>query len=337
MNSFFSSDFLALQTLAPKSCAHGFKRSITNLCMLDNMGGKPSKKKSAIVDSEEWKYSFYVPHYFPHERNQISFIIQESNQAKNCLLPLDVIILILDSIQTSKFYCLTSRVCQSWYKLTHEKRWIDWKGKNDVAMPESYQKVINEGYNINDKHAIIFPKSNPYDPTVRVCLLGAMNVGKSASLIQFINGIFVEKYDAYVEDSYRKMSEFGNSKDRMIRIMYELYDFQWPLDQLLFDTIDTFMIFYSIASEKSLIEAKQICESVLARVKADGKYRPAIILIGNKVDLEHCRRVSYNDGLEVATELEIPFLEHSAKSRYNNDIAFYLAAELLFIIRRIFQ
>ena len=46
------------------------------------------------------------------------------------------------------------------------------------------------------------------------------------------------------------------------------------------------------------------------------------ILVGNKCDLDNERKVSYEEGMELAKHFEVPFLETSAKQSVNVENSF---------------
>jgi small GTP-binding protein len=49
----------------------------------------------------------------------------------------------------------------------------------------------------------------------KLVVLGSGGVGKSALTVQFVQGIFVEKYDPTIEDSYRKQVEIDGQQCMM--------------------------------------------------------------------------------------------------------------------------
>jgi GTPase KRas protein len=72
---------------------------------------------------------------------------------------------------------------------------------------------------------------------------------------------------------------------------------------------------YSITSRASFDELEQFREQVL-RVK-DTDHFPAMVLVGNKCDLESERQVTTDEGRALARKWRIPFFESSAKVRIN--------------------
>ena len=46
----------------------------------------------------------------------------------------------------------------------------------------------------------------------KIVVLGSGGVGKSALTVQFVQNIFVEKYDPTIEDSYRKQVEVDGTQ-----------------------------------------------------------------------------------------------------------------------------
>ena len=89
-----------------------------------------------------------------------------------------------------------------------------------------------------------------------------------------------------------------------------------------------FLLVYSVTDEQSFHEARKLYQQVL-RVKDRQEY--PVLLVANKIDLIGQRKVSEEEGQQLATELNIPYIETSAKDPpVNVDSAFH---ELVRIVK----
>jgi GTPase KRas len=82
-----------------------------------------------------------------------------------------------------------------------------------------------------------------------------------------------------------------------------------------------FIIVYSITSRKSFDEINEFYEQIL-RVKDVDTF--PMVLVGNKCDLETERNISKLEGKEMAEKMNSPFIEASARARFNVDECFEL-------------
>ncbi|XP_008049744.1 ras-related protein Rap-1b isoform X2 [Carlito syrichta] len=136
----------------------------------------------------------------------------------------------------------------------------------------------------------------------KLVVLGSGGVGKSALTVQFVQGIFVEKYDPTIEDSYRK---------QQFTAMRDLY----------MKNGQGFALVYSITAQSTFNDLQDLREQIL-RVK-DTDDVP-MILVGNKCDLEDERVVGKEQGQNLARQWNnCAFLESSAKSKINVNEIFY--------------
>jgi len=165
--------------------------------------------------------------------------------------------------------------------------------------------------------------------TYKLVVVGEGGVGKSALTIQFFQKMFVEDYDPTIEDSYIQHVEI----DRQVCVLDVLdtagqEEFSALREQYMRKG-DGFLIVYSVIDPNSFKNTRQFYNQIL-RVK-DRKSYP-MILVANKIDLVHLRKVSEEEGRELAAELQIPYIETSAKvPPVNVDIAFH---ELVLAIRQ---
>lgn len=164
--------------------------------------------------------------------------------------------------------------------------------------------------------------------TYKLVVVGDGGVGKSALTIQFFQKLFVTDYDPTIEDSYIQHTEV---------------DGQWCILDVL-DTAgqeefsamreqymrkgDGFLLVYSVTDRQSFDNISHFHTQIL-RVKDRDAY--PMLLVANKVDLVHLRKVAEEQGRELASQLRINYIETSAKDPpINVDAAFH---EVVRIIR----
>jgi len=166
--------------------------------------------------------------------------------------------------------------------------------------------------------------NSPYSCLYKLTVVGAGLVGKSALTVRFIQGNFIEKYDATIEDSYRKQIEIDNQAcmlDVMDTAGQEEYS---ALRDQYMQTAEGFIIVYSVTSRLSYDFCLKL-RTLIMRLKMDQEDFP-IVLVGNKSDLVDERQVSQRDGEEMSKKFGgVPFIETSAKENSRVIEAFHTA------------
>jgi len=153
----------------------------------------------------------------------------------------------------------------------------------------------------------------------KVVVLGSGGVGKSALTVQFVTGTFAEKYDPTIEDFYRKEIEV-DSTPSILEILDTAGTEQFAsMRDLYIKNGQGFILVYSLVNAQSFHDIRPMREQI-CRLKGTDKV--PIVLVGNKVDLEQEREVSFEDGKGLARQWGCPFFETSAKSKRNVDELF---------------
>ena len=147
----------------------------------------------------------------------------------------------------------------------------------------------------------------------KIVVLGSGGVGKSALTVQFVQGIFVEKYDPTIEDSYRKQVEV-DGQQCMLEILDTAGTEQFTaMRDLYMKNGQGFVLVYSITAQSTFNDLQDLKEQIL-RVK-DSDEVP-MVLVGNKCDLEDERVVGKDQGLNMAKMFgSCSFMETSAKAK----------------------
>jgi len=161
----------------------------------------------------------------------------------------------------------------------------------------------------------------------KIVVLGSGGVGKSALTVQFVQGIFVEKYDPTIEDSYRKQVEVDNSM-YTLEIMDTAGTEQFKaMKDLYMKNGNGFVLVYSITSQSSLLDLSEMREQIL---KVKDQDNVPMVLVGNKCDLEDERVVGKDQGFSMARRFgNCGFMETSAKNRISvQDVFFNLVRQI---------
>ncbi|KYQ89337.1 small GTPase [Tieghemostelium lacteum] len=149
----------------------------------------------------------------------------------------------------------------------------------------------------------------------KLVMLGIGGVGKSSVSMRFVQGQFTPDYDPTIEDAYVTQHEIDGK-----HIKIEILDtagqefYTSGVHDKVFRIGEGFVLVYSITSRESFEKIKDIREKILwAR---DTESIPMII-VGNKNDIERERKVSVQEGKDLARDFNCPFLETSAKTNNN--------------------
>lgn len=154
----------------------------------------------------------------------------------------------------------------------------------------------------------------------KLVVLGSGGVGKSALTVQFVQGIFVEKYDPTIEDSYRKVVEI-DGQQCMLEILDTAGTEQFTaMRDLYMKNGQGFLLVYSITAQSTFNDLQDLRDQILRVKDADDV---PMILVGNKCDLEDERVVGKDQGQGLARQWNSAFLETSAKSKINVNEIFY--------------
>uniref|UniRef100_A0A6B2LKU9 Uncharacterized protein n=1 Tax=Arcella intermedia TaxID=1963864 RepID=A0A6B2LKU9_9EUKA len=154
---------------------------------------------------------------------------------------------------------------------------------------------------------------------MKIVLIGNGGVGKSCFVIRLLQNVFVTEYDPTIEDSYRKAFSFDD-KQIMLDILDTagMEEFSAMREQYL-RTGQFFMFMFSITDKSSFDELEAaICN--ISRVKDIEPPLP-MMMVGCKSDLAGERKVTESEIQQKAKEKNIPYVETSALSGTNIELA----------------
>lgn len=163
----------------------------------------------------------------------------------------------------------------------------------------------------------------------KICVFGSGGVGKSCLTMQFVQGIFMHRYDPTIEDVYKKTVEI-DGKQFSLEILDTAGTEEFSaMRDLYVKNGQGFILVYSITSQATFNDLEEFYERIL-RIKDVGHQNLLpLVLVGNKIDLEDERVVGRQAGQELARRWRCTFLEASAKSQANVNEIFFEIVRLI--------
>ncbi|PAV62142.1 hypothetical protein WR25_07531 [Diploscapter pachys] len=147
--------------------------------------------------------------------------------------------------------------------------------------------------------------------TRKIAVMGYPCVGKSSLTLRFVQGEFPDVYDTTIEDLHQKNYHY-NGREYNLRITdtagqqeFSIFPRSCSVD------IDGYVLVYAIDDRKSFETIQMIYEKVIENV---GGSKVPLLLVGNKVDLQHSSRVvPQAEAKNFAEKWHARFIEVSAK------------------------
>lgn len=150
----------------------------------------------------------------------------------------------------------------------------------------------------------------------RITFLGAERVGKSAIINQFIEKDFLTHYQPTAEDHLTHVVEHRGNMCVCLLVDTAGSDDFPAMRKLSVTKGNAFIVVYSIDDRKSFERAKKFVDEIKELKKQSAEVK--IVLVGNKMDNETTRQVSYSEALSYSASLHegnviTAFVESSAK------------------------
>ncbi|KAJ1817962.1 GTPase Ryh1 [Coemansia sp. RSA 2598] len=160
----------------------------------------------------------------------------------------------------------------------------------------------------------------------KLVFLGEQSVGKTSIITRFMYDTFDTTYQATIGIDF--LSKTMYLEDRTVRL--QLWDtagqerFRSLIPSYIRDS-SVALVIYDITNRESFSQTSKWIDDVRAERGND----VIIVLVGNKTDLNDSRQVSTEEGEKKARDLNVMFMETSAKAGHNVKALFKKIAQAL--------
>jgi Ras-related protein Rab-8A len=162
----------------------------------------------------------------------------------------------------------------------------------------------------------------------KVLLLGNSYVGKTCILLRFSEDIFKENYDVTIGLNYRIKSMTVENNPIKMQIWDTSGEEKFKaIAKNFYRGAHGVLLVYDICQKNSFLDVKSWIEQIIENADNDDI---VMILCGNKCDNEKERKISKEEGENLAKNYGIPFFECSAKNNFNINEIFETMAQKIY-------
>ena len=166
-----------------------------------------------------------------------------------------------------------------------------------------------------------------YDYIYKVLLLGDSAVGKTCFLLRYSDDSFTENHISTIGLDYRlKMITMENDKIVKMQIWDTAGQDRFrAITKNYYKGAHGIILIYDVTNVVTFNNIK----NWLIQIKENTTEKVKIVLVGNKIDEEHLRKVSFDEGKKLSDEFNLEFFETSAKNNIRVEETFsYLTREI---------
>jgi len=235
-------------------------------------------------------------------------------------VPEDVIITIL-SFLPAEDLVRVSMVSKKFYRLCESDRL--WEPLSSQSSPDGINNSgpITKDYISSWKQYLAAAFQIP--DQIKIVVLGSSGVGKTASIIKYVQGVFVDTHEAMIEESYIRIVTFGGKNCKIEFFDSSGTDRYKAIRDLYMRKGHAFLLVFSVTDESTFLGIESCVEQVTKIREEDVRSIP-FVLVGNKADSEK-RKVSIDQAKALAAKFYCPYIETSAKSNLNIEKVFHEA------------
>lgn len=154
---------------------------------------------------------------------------------------------------------------------------------------------------------------------LKLAVMGSGGVGKSAITVKFVQGIFIDKYDPTIEDSYRKQM-MVDTTHHIVEILDTAGTEQFSaMRDLYIKNAEGIILVFSLLSLTSLRELENIKRQI---DQIHIEKQVPIVIAANKCDLQDDIIISRDEYDDISAQYGGPVFETSAKTNEGIDELF---------------